>query len=410
MSEIVTEKNLKNLFGNDAYSEAPLSKSGAGIKFYGIDLCNKLGANKVEFLLNALSRYRIICIANQNLDKFSLNHLETFANYWGAPVPHPSNFKRGGKSAQSDGETSGIIEWTPIEQRQSSLINKVFPDQLECLPHKSPAVLVVSNFQDSVSGSGIASNDDNKKITVGNWHTDIEYEPVPIYVSMFLAHHLPTNRSQNTGNWITPPVIKGFNETPYFPGSDPDLLRLRLDLPLNGETAFADTVAAFASLPENQRNELANIKVLRKLNENDTGWFAPLVRTNPLSGLKSLHSPIWASRPGERPPITVENMTEQESRTLLDELELHVLQPQFRYHHPHVPGDVTVWDNYMTIHNNPFIKTNINNLGDARLLYRISCKGSPSLNLPRKDPEEWLKKNITASYRTPLELLQLANH
>ena len=41
-------------------------------------------------------------------------------------------------------------------------------------------------------------------------------------------------------------------------------------------------------------------------------------------------------------------MSSEESRAFLDELEAHVLQPQFRYDHLHVPGDVTLWDNYMT--------------------------------------------------------------
>ena len=48
------------------------------------------------------------------------------------------------------------------------------------------------------------------------------------------------------------------------------------------------------------------IQVRRRLNEGDEGWLAPLVRTNPRSGLKSLHSPIWASRPRVRPAIGVE--------------------------------------------------------------------------------------------------------
>ena len=38
------------------------------------------------------------------------------------------------------------------------------------------------------------------------------------------------------------------NADGYFDGSDEELMRLRRDLPLNGETAFADTAAAFAAL------------------------------------------------------------------------------------------------------------------------------------------------------------------
>ena len=38
------------------------------------------------------------------------------------------------------------------------------------------------------------------------------------------------------------------NDGSYFDGSDAELMRLRRELPLNGETAFADTAAAFAAL------------------------------------------------------------------------------------------------------------------------------------------------------------------
>ena len=72
-----------------------------------------------------------------------------------------------------------------------------------------------------------------------------------------------------------------------------------------------------------------------------------------------MHSPIWASRPGVRPAIEVDGMSNEESRALLDELEAHVLQPRFRYDHQHVPGDVTLWDNYLTLHNTPLLKRNM---------------------------------------------------
>ena len=100
-------------------------------------------------------------------------------------------------------------------------------------------------------------------------------------------------------------------------------------------------------------------------------------------------------------------MTMEESRVFLDRLEKHVLQPQFRYDHLHVPGDVTLWDNYMTLHNAPPMKFNINTIDDARLLYRLSCKGEPSLTLPRQDPVEWLAAHVAGSYSTPQEILDV---
>ena len=83
------------------------------------------------------------------------------------------------------------------------------------------------------------------------------------------------------------------------------------------------------------------------------------------------------------------------------------MQPQFRYDHPHVPGDVTLWDNYMTLHNSPPIKSNITSLDDTRLLYRLSCKGEPTLTLPRNDAAEWLEEHIRGGYTTPLEMIEV---
>ena len=392
-------EGLQALFGHDARSETPLAQSGAGVRLTGIDLCHPLHANQVEFLLDALANYRLVCIAGQNLDRFSLAHFERFANHWGALVPHPNNFLRGGKPAQGDGDSEGPIEFLPFKERRVAAANLTFPSQLQCLPHESPTVLLTSNF------SGAPSGGEPRIGAGGSWHSDIEYEPLPIYVSMFLAHNMPMARTASGGTWVPAPDVN--DPAPYFEGSPAELIRLRKTLPLNGETPFADTAAAFAALPPEEQAELEQIQVRRRLNEGDEGWLAPLVRTNPRSGIKSLHSPIWASRPRVRPAIEVDGMSMAESRTFLDRLEMHVLQPQFRYDHLHVPGDVTIWDNYMTLHNTPPLKSNISSIDDARLLYRLSCKGEPALTLPRQDPPEWLAAHIPGGYSTPRALLNV---
>ena len=381
------EQRLQALFGADAQSEGPIAQSGAVVRFTGIDLCNPLREEQVSFLLDALSQFRVVCVAGQDLDRFSLTHFERFANHWGALVPHPSNFMRGGKRAQQDGNSDGPIEMIPYEKRRVSGVDKTFPGQLGCLPHESPAVLVTSNF------SGEPKDGEISVGRGGSWHTDIEYEPLPIYVSMFLAHSMPVKRDAPGGNWVEAP--SNSDPKPYLEGSSEELIRLRKQLPLNGETAFADTVSAFAALSAEEQADLEGVQVRRRLNAGDEGWLAPLVRINPRSGIKSLHSPIWASRPTARPPIEVDGMTMEESRAFLDRLETHVLQPQFRYDHLHKPGDVTIWDNYMTLHNSPPIKSGISSIDDARLLYRLSCKGEPALSLPRQDDQEWLEAHVS---------------
>lgn len=395
-SELETEFRKK--FNSDVEIEYPLARSGMGARVKGIDLCKPLTPSQVELLLRTLSHHRLCTIEGQDLNRFSLSKFERFANHWGAPVAHPSNFLRGGRPAQQDGASDGVIEIKPYKDRKVAAADSKLPGQVTCLPHESPAVLVATN---------LLSDEDRDKSRLkngGTWHTDIEYEPLPIYVSMFLVQHAPTARDSSNGQWIDLQTDTG--PEPYFPGSDSELMTLRKNLPLNGETAFSDTAGAFAALPETEQKKLEAVRVRRRLNAEDEGFLAPLVRADPHTGVKSLHSPVWASRPKVRPPIEVEGMTPEASRKFLDRLEKHVLQPCFRYDHQHKPGDVTIWNNYKSLHNSPPIKTGVDKIEDARLMYRLSCKGEPSLTLPRDDEMSWITANIPGEYRSPVSIVE----
>jgi hypothetical protein len=85
---------------------------------------------------------------------------------------------------------------------------------------------------------------------------------------------------------------------------------------------------------------------------------------------------------------------------MLDRLEAHVLRRRFRYDHAHAAGDVTIWHNYMTMHNAPPSRQGARNRGDARLMYRVSCKGPPALTLPRADHPAWLAAHVATGYTT----------
>ena len=387
------DQQVQQAFGAKARVEGPLAASGAGLSISGVDLCTPLNPEQVTCLLDALSQYRILSLPGQDLASFSLARFERFANHWGAPLPHPSNYKRDG-------------ELRPLEQRVTASVNAAFPTELQCLPHESPAVLIAANIRGHDTE---ADRQALTKVIEGGdcWHTDIEYEQIPLWVSMFLAHKVPVSRNAPGGNWAPELTWDETQPTdPYIEGSSNELMRLRRQLPRNGETPFADTAAAFAALSSTEQSRLSSVKVRRRTNASDEGWLVPLVRTNPRSGIKSLHSPVWASRPRSRPPVEVHGMSAEASRALLDELEAHVLQPEFRYDHPHGPGDVTIWDLFMTLHSFPWLKGDVRTVDDVRLLYRISCKGEPSLTLPRSDPPEWIADHITSGYQTPMGMIE----
>jgi len=119
------DQRLRRLFGSSAHSQYPLAESGAGVRFTGIDLRRPLGEDQVAFLLDALSEFRIVCIAGQHLARYSLAHFERFANHWGAVIPHPSNFMRGGKPAQQDGASDGPIKHIPFKERKVAAVLKL---------------------------------------------------------------------------------------------------------------------------------------------------------------------------------------------------------------------------------------------------------------------------------------------
>lgn len=381
-------KELHGLFGPDT-SIVPLIDEGRmGRRVHGVDLTAPLEAEHAAFLIQLLDRHNIVSFPAQDLHGFDVHDLERLANHFGAVIPHPKNY------ANYNNKTNAELVLQPVDKRSSTQVNQAFPGDIECAEGADSAgVYVVSNL----IGSG---REVEPEIAGGqHWHTDIEFEPIPLSTSMFYVQCAPTTRDSADGNWVhNPPREPGF----YHPDSSPELSERREALPLNGETAYTDTAAAYAALAPHEQRELDAVLVRRRLRPDDEGWLIPLVHTNPRNGIKSLHSPVWASRGRRIAPVEVDGMSPDASRAFLDQLECHVLQPEFRYDHPHTPGDVTIWSNFATLHVAPPYKRVVNDPADARLMYRISCKGDPCYALPRLDTDEWIAANIVPPYRTPL--------
>ncbi len=384
---------LSHYFGTQTSITPLISEDRMGRRIHGIDLQQPLSPAQAELVISLLDHYHVISFPGQNQTSFRLRHLERLAYHFGAPIPHPKNlanyiqYKKAGESERLP------LELLAHENQTGTLCTQAFPDHLRCIDDAdSPAVYIVTNL--------VGSGPDKQEHVMGglHWHTDIEFEPVPLSTSMFYVQAAPKSRNSPDGNWVAnQPREPGF----YHPDSPSDLSALREKLPLNGETAYTDTAAAYADLPEDEQRALDNVLVRRRLRVGDPGWLIPLVYTNPRTGIKSLHSPVWASRGKNIAPVEVDGLSDDASRKFLDRLEAHVLQPQYRYDHIHTPGDVTLWSNFATLHNAPPAKSIINMPEDARLMYRISCKGEPCLTLPRQDDDRWIDTNIVPPYRTP---------
>jgi taurine dioxygenase len=164
----------------------------------------------------------------------------------------------------------------------------------------------------------------------GNWHSDTTYLAQPPLATLLYALETPTH---------------------------------------GGDTLFANTAKAYEALSEGMRAMLdklvgvnsASLKVTggrRKMHspanvgamrihdtENAEGYEAehPVVRTHPDTGRKAL----YLSRSHT---IRFGDMSEEESRPLIDFLQAHQTRPEFTCRVRWSPGTLTVWDNRCTQH------------------------------------------------------------
>jgi len=127
--------------------------------------------------------------------------------------------------------------------------------------------------------------------------------------------------------------------------------------PVDADTEFADTRAAYDALPEEEKRRLEGLRVHHSIaysrqtlgfefsqGEQDAlqGAIHPLVRTIPRSHRRSLYVASHASRIIEWPV--------PEGRLLLRDLIEHATQAEFVYRHSWRVGDLVIWDNRATMH------------------------------------------------------------
>lgn len=119
--------------------------------------------------------------------------------------------------------------------------------------------------------------------------------------------------------------------------------------PVGGDTAFADTTAAFASLSSGLQELLRGLDAVHSYDgpgrATREGLFAlhPVVRRHSETGAEGIYLNRMFTK-------HFDGMTEEESRPLIDYLDRHMSRPEFSFRHRWRPGNLVMWDNRFTLH------------------------------------------------------------
>jgi len=191
-----------------------------------------------------------------------------------------------------------------------------------------------------------------QKANIGSkWHTDHSYDQVPAMGSVLYARIVP---------------------------------------PTGGDTIFASTCAAYEDLDDDLKARLSTMTaqhtnriVFGQLDDLDAETkadlgdrlsnahlavddaFHPVVIRHPLSGRPSLFMN------GEF-TVSIDGMSDDESASLIEQLDDHIHQDQYTYRFSWEPGSMAIWDNRATHH-----KAINDYEGQRRLMHRITVKGEP---------------------------------
>ena len=207
----------------------------------------------------------------------------------------------------------------------------------------TPEMVDVSNL-DAESGKPLKGSARHRMVNLGNrlWHTDSSFRLPAGGYSLLYAHAVP------------PPSELG-----------------------NGETEFADTRAAYETLPPTRRAMLEGMEAEHSLMHSRAmmGFTdftpeeraalppvrQPLVRTHPRTGRKALYVASHAAH--------IIGMEVPEARLLLAELIEHITRRENVYRHDWRVGDLVMWDNRATLHRGMRFDENF-----ARDLRRVTTK------------------------------------
>ena len=210
-----------------------------------------------------------------------------------------------------------------------------------------PYVRPMEGFPDIIA---VLKEADEKKIsTFGNaWHSDFSFLDEPPMASILYGIEIPSHGGDTL--WI--------NMYEAYDALSSGMKRMLKGLRAmhNGRPYGMDGVSK-------DLRTSRSIGIERNNPEADREVAHPVVRLHPESGRKALFvNSIYTGR--------FEDMSEAESRPLLDYLHQHCLRPEFSCRLRWQPGSLAVWDNRCTLH------YAVNDYdGSRRLLHRTQVRG-----------------------------------
>ncbi|MDB5687199.1 MAG: hypothetical protein JWR77_1788, partial [Rhizorhabdus sp.] len=187
-----------------------------------------------------------------------------------------------------------------------------------------------------------------------HWHCDSSYEPVAATVTMLLGVLAP----QRGGETMFANLVAAYDALPEDEKARIDALEVR-HMPSRGRLAQGEFMLKHDRMTEEH-----------KANANRFGPVVhPLVPRHPVTGRRALYA-LGGT------PYEVLGMDEAEGVALLDRLKAHATEDRFVQAYKLMPGDVLLWDNFGVMHRATPI--DYTDEPDAkRLNYRISVRGVP---------------------------------
>ncbi|MGC7101519.1 TauD/TfdA dioxygenase family protein [Amycolatopsis lurida] len=150
-----------------------------------------------------------------------------------------------------------------------------------------------------------------------------------------------------------------------------------------GDTEFANTYAAYESLPADKKEQLDGVRVVHSFTASQLLVYpdpSPKERAAWDRNPAREHPVVWTHRDGRKSLLIgatagkIVGLPPEEGRALLDQLLAWSTQPQFVVRHQWRPGDLVIWDNTIMLHRAlPYSESS------ARLMHRTSLAGEEAV-------------------------------